>query len=254
MTPLTPNPLTSLIFSPLEPDELDQVQAVTDLKSEEIYDAPQMSLVFYHSVVVRTLYRQFQQSESGDNPVESSVLVNPADVAAALVGLNRGQSGLLPPYCLGYGYHGSQTTITAYLPPQPRRLVWKSGRRKKDALVPLPGLIFKGRGRNFWLWAVKESYPLADHTPLYHAPLPNVHGDGRVCLGDVDFPDMSVNTFGRCVTAFFESRFNRDLSNGKSEQQPQNILKLWTELDGEESYPLDDLRPSNLRLKEVLND
>jgi hypothetical protein len=43
--------------------------------------------------------------------------------------------------------------------------------------------------------------------------------------------------------AFFESHFSvtGDTKAGKSRRHPDDVGKLWRELDGRERYPLDDL-------------
>jgi hypothetical protein len=85
------------------------------------------------------------------------------------------------------------------------------------------------------------------------APCPNVHPEG-ICRGNAPFPKAAPATIWQAVDVFFESRFNRDLSNGKSKAYPECILDQWRVLHETEgkTYPLDDLVKTKLTLKDLL--
>ncbi|MCP4369812.1 MAG: hypothetical protein GY797_17110, partial [Deltaproteobacteria bacterium] len=119
--------------------------------------------------------------------------------------------------------------------------------------VPLPGLIFVGHEGDYWLWAVKER-PASIEAPLYVAPVPNVSGKG-VCHGNVHFPKAGCSTIWAAVEHFFSSRFNRDLSKGKSRAYPECVVEQWQALHAARAkvYPLDDLVEAGGNLGAILN-
>ena len=64
---------------------------------------------------------------------------------------------------------------------------------------------------------------------------------GRVCVGTHPFPADPA----RVPTAFFESYFSAHpgTARGKSRRHPEDVGRLWDELDGAREFPLDDLLP-----------
>jgi PRTRC genetic system protein B len=138
-----------------------------------------------------------------------------------------------------------------YIEPQ----VWVvSLRGEKQVLrVPLPGLVFTGRGYDYSLWAV-QGRPTSAAARLYVAPCPNLTNQG-VCRGNAPFPEAHPNTIWSAVEVFFTSRFNQDLGDGKSKRYPQNVLNMWRHLsqNGAEEYPLTDLVETNFTLERLIN-
>jgi len=124
----------------------------------------------------------------------------------------------------------------------------------KMFVIPLPPLLFYGRGKSYYLYALaEENWPTAK-TELYHAPFPNVHPDGCICPGSVQFPDCGPDTIHQAADLFFKSAFNHDLDNGKSRACPGSIIEQWRRLDRADAraWPLADLIPHHLTLAEVL--
>jgi hypothetical protein len=183
--------------------------------------------------------------------VSQQYLVDPAEVAAALAGLNL-TSNLLPENCLFWGKKNGADRLGIYLPPQ----VWTVTVRDEPLAwrVPLPGLIFTGHDYQYNLWTVTER-PSDRQTPLYMAPCPNVQPEG-VCRGNAPFPRAGVTTIYQAVEAFFASRFNRDLSNQKSQAYPDCVLDQWRALHraGAESYPTEDLVKTTFTLGRLIDD
>jgi PRTRC genetic system protein B len=122
-------------------------------------------------------------------------------------------TGLLPEGCLFWHHQRNQDRLGVWLPPSRRRLDFGGGRRRAIT-VPLPGLVFVGQGRTYWIWAA-EKRPARPGERLYHAPLPNVFDDGRICPGTVDFPRCSAATILAAAALFFESGFSQHLANGR---------------------------------------
>jgi hypothetical protein len=118
--------------------------------------------------------------------------------------------------------------------------------------VPMPGLIFVcGEGDGFIaVYAAAERPrpgPTGDRAQLFHAPAFNLHDDGTVCKGNHRFsPDPAA-----IPGDFFGSYFATEITGrGRSRRHPDRLEDLWRELDGRESYPLDDLLPA-LTLREL---
>ncbi len=209
---------------------------------EADYAHLQARVDFYDDFLLLAKYRQGEVTEQ--------YLVDPTELAAVLAGLTL-HSGLLPQGCLFWSKVQGSDRLAIYLPPQ----VWPVTVRAEATAwrVPLPGLIFIGHDYDYSVWAVQD-YPTDDQTPLYLAPCPNVHPAG-VCRGNAPFPRASPTTIWHAVDIFFSSKFNRDLSNQKSQAYPDCILDQWRALHEAEveSYPLTDLVETNLTLRRLIN-
>jgi hypothetical protein len=210
---------------------------------DDDYAHLQARLDLYNDLIILTKFMAGEMTQQ--------YAVDPAEVAAALAGLEL-SSGLLPERCLFWSKKEGADRLGVYLPPR----VWTvTIRDEKPAWrVPLPGLVFAGHEYNYSLWAVKEP-PLNRNVPLYMAPSPNVHPEG-VCLGNAPFPRAGTTTIWQAVETFFSSKFNRDLSNAKSQAYPDCVLGQWQALwqAGAESYPLDDLVETRFTVGRLIDD
>lgn len=168
--------------------------------------------------------------------------LDPLDVAAALAGLNIG-TPLLPRNCL-FWQAGHQERLAIYIEPA----VWVV-RIPERLAVPLPGLVWLGRGVEYQLYAVKDKWP-GPETVLFNPPTPNV-SSGGICRGNVRFPVASAATIWAAWGLFIESEFNNHLSNQKSRKYPYGVLDAWRELDGAPSYPLGDLVHAGRTLEDL---
>ena len=111
--------------------------------------------------------------------------------------------------------------------------------------VPMPGLIFVcGEGDGFIaVYAAAERPrpgPAGDRAQLFHAPAFNLHDNGTVCKGNHRFsPDPAA-----IPGDFFGSYFATEITGrGRSRRHPDQLEHLWREIDGQESFPLEDLVP-----------
>lgn len=219
---------------------------------DDEYAALQGRLDLFSDFIVLSKYRAGQATEQ--------YVVDPTELAAAITDLDL-NSGLLPRDCLFWGKRHGADRLGIYLPPQVWPVVVRgepstlspSGGAGPAWRVPLPGLIFIGHQYDYALWAVTER-PADTGAPLYLAPCPNVSQQG-VCRGNAPFPKAGPATIWQAVEVFFGSKFNQDLSNGKSRAHPDNILNQWRALHlaGADSYPLDDLAPTNFTLRRLLD-
>ncbi len=112
------------------------------------------------------------------------------------------------------------------------------------AQVPLPGLIFAGAGRHYYLWAVKAR-EFDPKLTLFHAPLPNVYENGQICWGSNQVGSLTPQNLKEMWQLFISSPFNAHLAVDKSKRYRANILgqlaNLWSK--NRKTYPVNDLLP-----------
>lgn len=196
---------------------------------------PRLVLTFYdHAVILRKI----EQTGTREYPVD------PTALSKALAAESRFSTGLLPPYTLSVAQSGALGRVIGYRPAGKVGL-WLEG--ATDAVrIPLPPLVLMRNTRDqrvagYNIFAVK-GFPKSPKTRLYNAPFPN--NSGSVCWGTVARP--SAKALGSASleedwTLFLGSRFGNHSPGGKSQRQPQDIRKLYLEIEGTEKYPLDDL-------------
>ena len=134
---------------------------------------PLVRLDLYEQAIILT---RFQEKGTASYPVSVH------DLAAALTDVPV-SSGLLPANTLFWQRREGQTYIGIYVPG--RRWTVLVGERQLT--VPMPPLIFTGRGNHYAVYAIKRR-PRDAHCRLYHAPCPNVHSHGAICQGNAPFP------------------------------------------------------------------
>lgn len=204
--------------------------------------------VYNHAVIMR--------KDTPDGVEEYPV--DPAEISKALAAKHSFSSGFVDRDTLFVGQSGSIRTVIGYRRAQMTGL-WLEG-SDEPVRVPMPALIMvrsaTGLTRaSYEVYAVRGR-PKSDKCALFRAPLPHVN-DG-VCWGTVALPSAS-SLQGTSLTEdwrnFLGSRFGNHSVNEKSKRQPKDIRKLYFELEGESSYPLDDLIPSRphsgMRLKDL---
>jgi hypothetical protein len=200
---------------------------------------PRLRLDFFDTAVILSRWEENGQATTYPVAVE--------DVVSACTEIRLG-SGFLPPNTLFWKQQAHKTTLGIYVPG--RR--WRVRVGKKRLRIPMPPLIFVGSGRAYSLYAVKTR-PLDGRIPLYHAPCPNVFGDGRICPGTTPFPACSAGAIEEALTLFWEgSLFNSHLSRDKCQSQPADVRKLWQKLDGRKRFPLSELIPAQKTLQSLL--
>lgn len=218
---------------------------IADLANEETYDKPLAHITIYGTHIIKTQYEG-----EGSHQKQISKLVNPQDVITAMSNLVSLNTGLLPRDTVAAGFSQGELFITVYLPPTIREIETKISGKTRKYTLPTPGLIFSAYKQSMKLFAYQNDY-FEPKAPLFVAPYPNIHPDGSVCKGSVTFPTASAKSIYEMSNLFFSSRFNNDLTGGKT-QISKSLFELWERLNGAASYPLDELVPTNRRLEEVL--
>ena len=205
------------------------------------YASLKLRLDLYNDMVVATRYHKGTQS---------SYVVDPLALAQAVADVEI-STGLLPENILFWQRRNGQERLGLWLPPR----VWSLRTEPTDSpnrRIPLPGLVFVGRGLNYSLYALAETGRPGLRSRLYAPPCPNV--SEAVCQGNVAFPVAGVDTIEQAATAFLESGFNNHLGNGKSKKYPEDILRMWRVLHRARAtaYPVRDLVPREWRLQELV--
>ena len=193
-------------------------------------DELQVRLDFYRDTTIMYLV---------ENEVIVTRVVSARDVALALLREVPLSSGLLPEDALWWSQGRDGPEVALWRAPRvwPVALQEEAFKPPRRLRLPMPGLIFIcSPGRPPRVYAAKRRPKRLEDT-IYHAPLFNVFPDGRTCPGSHRFPE----DVGQNPGSFFTSFFTRELGRGKSKKFPDDLLKMWEELDGKTRYPLGDL-------------
>ena len=204
---------------------------------------PQLRLDFYQTAVLLSRWQ--------DDGRMTVYPVSVHDVVGACTHVEL-SSGLLPPNTLFWQQQANQPRLGIYVPA--RR--WRVQTAERRYYLPMPPFVFVGGGTAYQIFAVKKR-PSGERDRLYHVPCPNVHGTGSICQGNTPFPIASPNTHGvnmqQALTLFMEeSLFNGDLSQGKCQTYPDDVRQLWVELDGRKRFPLSELMPTQMLLRQLM--
>jgi PRTRC genetic system protein B len=188
-------------------------------------------LDFYDDAIISFLF---------EDGVIHTKTISADDLVAALLSEVSLATGLLPQETLWYQEREANAVIALWRSPR----IWlaslqlealKPARRFK---LPMPGLIFVcTSGQAPSVYAVKHR-PGSLNDTIYHAPLFNVYSNGRTCPGSHKYPKRIDNIPEDFFISFFS--VGADTHN-RSKKYPDDLLKLWEELDGQSEYPLDDL-------------
>ena len=184
--------------------------------------------------------------------VATTKLVSALDVAHALARELDLDTGVLPPDALWWARTSVGARVAVWREPRvwPVRLRERPDAPTRRLRLPMPGLVFVcvPGGRAPYAFAARAR-PRRPDDELCCCPAFNVFPTGRVCPGTHDFPDDPA----RVPEEFFRSHFaaTPDTARGKSRAHPDDVGRLRAELDGRETYPLDDLVPQ-LRVADAL--
>lgn len=168
------------------------------------------------------------------------------------------ETGLLSPNTIYLSERGGMRIVAEYREPQMTG-VWMDG-SETAVRVPLPGLLLirtvKGGQPDYRLFAVKER-PADLKAQLFHAPLPNVYGNGGICWGSVARPvgdALESTTLAKDWNYLLGTRFSDHGVNGKSKTNRDDIRKKLIALEkrGVKRYPLSDLIEAGLKLESEL--
>jgi len=185
-----------------------------------------------------------------DKGVITTKMVSARDIALALLREVPLGSGILPAGALWWAQGKEGVEVALWRPPRvwPVALVREAFKPPTRMKLPMPGLIFIcSPGRPPRVYAAKKR-PTSPEDTIYHAPLFNIFDDGRTCAGTHKYPE----DLEELPESFFTSFFTKDAQyRNRSKKYPDDLLKLWEELDGKKRYPLGDLVPLG-KVKDIM--
>ncbi|BAU67500.1 unknown protein (plasmid) [Stanieria sp. NIES-3757] len=155
----------------------------------------------------------------------------------------------LPKSVIRHGSGVSGNWIVCFFPQQ--RYSLQVG--QEQFYLPLPSFVFMGIGSSYFLWAVKKNQ-FEPNLIVYHAPLPNIMADGRICWGNVYPTSVGLSNVEAVWSKFIGSVFNRDYTQGKSRKYKNNIIEQLKILNRKEKissrcrYLVSDLVPVRNKL------
>lgn len=205
-------------------------------------DVLRLSLEFYRESVMRRVI--------DDNGHVSLAMVDIAEVARALSAGVSLASGILPGEEMGtntlfWSRSNGATRLGIWTGPRVWRITLRSsepGGKDRRFRVPFPGLLFVCRpdASGAYVFAASKRPRTAEES-LYCCPAPNVFANGRICPGDHAFARDPL----KLPSEFFLSKFRvtADTRGGKSRKHAQDVSRLWDELAGQETFPMEDLVP-----------
>jgi PRTRC genetic system protein B len=175
-----------------------------------------------------------------DKGVITTKQVSAREISLAILAEIVLNSGLLPKDTLWWKQGKSGVEVALWRPPKIwavalQQEAFKPARRFK---LPMPGLIFIcSPVRAPAVYAVKKR-PQSPGEYVYHAPLFNVYEKGSTCPGTHRYPQE----IEKIPESFFSAFFTQGaMHTGRSQKYPDNLLKLWEEIDGKPKYPQADL-------------
>lgn len=195
---------------------------------------PIMEIRIYHKSIIVT-----RRDERGE---WTSYPVTPEALAQTLASVPV-TSGLLPTNTLATGrIDGQPFYVIATLP-----RVATLATPHAEYRIPIPALVFAGRGQDYRVWALPDVPAVSTKTPLFVAPFPNSYRDGSICWGNVSSLPHADTKIRQVLTTFLEeSFFNGHVADHKSKKYPVSVIALWQELHDTkaEAYPTEDMMPT----------
>lgn len=212
--------------------------------------APQLTLKFYDFGIV--LHRV-----TPDGATEH--LVDPAQVATALAARVRFDTGLLSPDVLCVQTDGPRTLVAQHRKRQKTSLLIEGS--NAPVFVPLPDLVLlrvvAGDERPDYRVFACKGRPTDPDAVLYHAPLPNVYRDGRICWGNVpkaSTASLTSNTLDEDFALLLGTTFTNHSVSGKSHSHTDDIRAKYLDMEQRRTrtYPTRDLIPTGHTFAQAL--
>ncbi len=143
---------------------------------------------------------------------------------------------------------GNRTWQVVWHPPGPHtiNLLHPNTGAQMTITVPLPALVMVYSGRTGYLWASKLAQPhFKQPIELFLAPLPNVNGDGSLCLSHA--AKTAFDWWTGTMTADWATGKVKGRGKGSKDIRHQLLA-----LQGQSTYPLKDLVKAQIDLNRVL--
>lgn len=164
-------------------------------------------------------------------------------------------SGFLPADVWSWGKSDGAEWVALLKPAQVQTLLLDEEKIIAPLQVPLPPLVFAGRGLDYYIWAAAgERWNREPDAPAFHAPFPNVDANGRICFGANLLPPAATDSIHVAWEIFLNSPFSSHTTAQKSKQFPDDVRQLWRALAEQhaDNFPYADLQPFGGRLDWVV--
>lgn len=189
----------------------------------------------------------------GEKEEETKYLA-PALVRQAFL-LEPTDSGWLAAETVRWGVCGRGEYVVNFYAPARYELLMRrdDGQAEITLTVPLPGLVFAGLDRSWYVWVIRGKQFSPD-LELFQAPLPNVGDTGVICFGENRHPEVGQHGAQMAWRLFITSAFNSHHADGKSHAYPENILFQLSALADNNAtrYPLKDLVSMHCTVSEAV--
>lgn len=170
-------------------------------------------------------------------------------------------SGWMPPQIKRHGQTTKGYWAVQHFPPQ--KYVLELGhphdsaeREPTKLTVTLPSLVFFGYRNDYYVWAA-EGDSFNPYANIFHIPVPNVYGAGRICFGGNTEPEVTGPNLDAGWDLFLRSPYNCAHAVRRSQRFPGHIcVALYEHVaeHGEEVvYPVSDLLPYYMTVDDALN-
>ena len=133
-----------------------------------------------------------------------------------------------------------------FMPPAKRTFTFTNLSNDREPIyltIPMMGIVFMLCGNICYIWATKQK-TFETEAPIYHVPLPNIHGDGMICMGaenNLSSSGEGIERLAKAWEMFMTTPFNNHLVDGKSHTHPQDIRAKLMQLQKSKHYPINDL-------------
>ena len=188
----------------------------------------------------------------------SEYLIDPAQLAMQLASNIRLETGLLSPNTIYVAQEGVHKIVVEHRP-RKKTAIFLEG-SEAAVVIPLPDLLMLRRasdkgGPDYRIFAVKER-PTDLKAALYHAPLPNLYDDGRVCWGSVRRENLSGATLEEDWRILLGTPFGSHNCARRSKEFPDDVRKKYLDMERRKSrvYSKRDLLPAKRILEDVLEE
>jgi hypothetical protein len=117
------------------------------------------------------------------------------------------------------------------------------------------GIVFMLCGDICYIWATKQK-TFEPEAPIYHVPLPNIYGDGRICMGvenNLSNYAEGIERLSKAWQMFMTAPFNNHLVDSKSNTHPEDIREKLIQLQKSNRYPINDLVQCGSSVKVAIN-
>jgi hypothetical protein len=194
----------------------------------------------------------FQYREGGK---ETYKFLSPEAVKAAFQH-EQIDSGWIPSGVQRLGSCNQGQWFVQFIPPARRTFTFVGLEADPIALtIPMMGAVFMLCGDSCYLWATKLKSFQPD-APIYNMPLPNIHENGMICMGNGNSLSGQLEGIERLTQAWqmFESvPFSDHLADGKSISHPKDIRAKLLQLQNSNRYPIADLVPCGSSIRVSIN-